>query len=338
MTTTYFLGANSGRGFASLYKDFAAGDYLHVIKGGPGTGKSGFMREIGRKAQERGYDVEYVLCSGDPASLDGVYIPALCEAWVDGTAPHILDPAVFGASGDYVNLGRFCRLPLDANDALRAAQLNVRYKEEYRRAYAFLAAAMELDKAKPKLFPTEKIEKRVESIAARHIKKRNTAPGKVRYRYMSAISCIGSMELYSKLCKPTYILDDRFGAGSYALGLLAKKAKEHNADAVICPSPLDAELIEAVIFPDAVYLTERFDIPGARHIRLDSLIPDDVQREHRAELRTAEREHDKLIALATDRLKRAKALHDELEAVYRPHMDFAALTEFTEGELTRIFG
>ena len=32
-----------------------------------------------------------------------------------------------------------------------------------------------------------------------------------------------------------------------------------------------------------------------------------------------------------------KALHDELEAVYRPYMDFAALTDFTEAEIARIF-
>ena len=40
MEETYFLGANSRDGFASLYRHFAAapGDQLHVVKGGPGTG------------------------------------------------------------------------------------------------------------------------------------------------------------------------------------------------------------------------------------------------------------------------------------------------------------
>ena len=106
----WFLGSNSEHGFHSLYDGFCAGDgdFLRVIKGGPGTGKSSFMRAIGRAAEEAGHEVEYILCSGDPDSLDGVYIPDLHTGYADGTAPHILDPAVFGADGDYLNIGEHC--------------------------------------------------------------------------------------------------------------------------------------------------------------------------------------------------------------------------------------
>lgn len=55
------------------------------------------MRHIGEAAEKEGLEVEYILCSGDPDSLDGVYIPALRLGYADGTAPHILDPACFGA-------------------------------------------------------------------------------------------------------------------------------------------------------------------------------------------------------------------------------------------------
>ena len=36
-------------------------------------------------------DVEYVLGSGDPDSVDGVYIPAWHTGYVDGTAPHVIE-------------------------------------------------------------------------------------------------------------------------------------------------------------------------------------------------------------------------------------------------------
>ena len=123
MEVSYFLGANTAAGFRSLYGGFCrgAGDYLHIVKGGPGTGKSGFMRAVGREAARRGYDVELVRCSGDPGSLDGLYIPALGLGWVDGTAPHVAEPGVFGADSDYVNLGEFCRTPLCPADAARAS-------------------------------------------------------------------------------------------------------------------------------------------------------------------------------------------------------------------------
>lgn len=77
--TRYFLGGNTASGFVSFYGQFCRGpeDFLWVIKGGPGCGKSSFMKTIGKAAENAGLDVEYVLCSGDPDSVDGVYLPAL---------------------------------------------------------------------------------------------------------------------------------------------------------------------------------------------------------------------------------------------------------------------
>ena len=95
MELTYFLGANSFGGFASLYEDLTASpnvSRLYILKGGAGCGKSSFMKRIAEAATERGLSVERVLCSGDPSSLDGVFIPALRLAYVDGTAPHAAVP------------------------------------------------------------------------------------------------------------------------------------------------------------------------------------------------------------------------------------------------------
>lgn len=104
---TYFLGANSFGGFASLYEDLTASpdvSRLYILKGGAGCGKSSFMKRIADAAAERGLSVERVLCSGDPSSLDGVFIPALRLAYVDGTAPHAAVPTADG--GGYSRLKR----------------------------------------------------------------------------------------------------------------------------------------------------------------------------------------------------------------------------------------
>ena len=45
------------------------------------------MRKIGAWAQEAGLETEYILCSGDPDSLDAVILPTKGVAVVDGTAP-----------------------------------------------------------------------------------------------------------------------------------------------------------------------------------------------------------------------------------------------------------
>lgn len=146
MSFSYFLGANTGAGFVSLYSQFPPeeGTLLHILKGSPGGGKSTFLRRIGQLCEERGLAVQYVLCSGDPDSLDGVCVPALHEAWADGTAPHIIEPGCFGADADYVDLSRFLRLPMSAEDRERARSLTGSYREHYRNAYAELAEAKRL--------------------------------------------------------------------------------------------------------------------------------------------------------------------------------------------------
>lgn len=84
-----FPGGNTNRGFVSFYDQIIGPEATHifVIKGGPGVGKSTFMKAIGAVMQAEGYDLEYHHCSSDNNSLDGLVIPALGVALLDGTAP-----------------------------------------------------------------------------------------------------------------------------------------------------------------------------------------------------------------------------------------------------------
>ena len=90
-TVEYFLGANSPGGFYSLYDQLLVPERarrIYILKGGPGCGKSTLMHRVAQRMDEKGVEVERILCSGDPDSLDGVVIPAFQTALVDGTAPH----------------------------------------------------------------------------------------------------------------------------------------------------------------------------------------------------------------------------------------------------------
>jgi len=339
MTNRYFLGANSAQGFHSLYGGFGEDLFLHVIKGGPGTGKSTLMRRLGAEAEQRGLDVEYLLCSGDPDSLDGLCIPALRQAWIDGTAPHVREPSVFGADGDYVNLSRFCRLPLPACDRAAIAHLHRAYRDTYRRAYACLAAAGRLRRAAVPAFPdcgaAEKAERRVLGILRRHTRAR-TGRGQLQKRFLSALSCRGKLRLsdeVEKLCKLFYSLDDALLLAGPTLLRAAGEAVGRGLDVILCPSPLEPDVPEAVLLPQdglALLSGGGWELPGQRHVRLDALVPAALLQEHRASIRGCRRLAQGALDAGLDALARAKEQHDELELLVRPHMDFAALGSFTE--------
>ena len=60
-TTNFFVGANSGDGFQNLFDRLVdvedTYDFL-VLKGGPGVGKSTFMRILGETMEQAGTAVE----------------------------------------------------------------------------------------------------------------------------------------------------------------------------------------------------------------------------------------------------------------------------------------
>lgn len=332
----YFLGANSRYGFRSLYGGFCPaeeGCFLHVIKGGPGCGKSSFMRRIGTAAEERGLAVEYVLCSGDPDSLDGVFIPALSLGYVDGTAPHVIEAAYPGCAGAYLDLGRFYDATALRPNTNRIMDINRRYKALYSLAYEQIAAgAALLPRRRSGIWGNEEREKIAKKVAG-FAKREFPVPGgngRVREIFTGAVSCNGIIvpaELlggqYERLC----FLDNELGLGHLYLELLLPKAVEAGVDVLVGRDALEPEHIASLAFPElslALCCGSLRDATGElyRHIRLDAL-PD---RQRIAELRPSLRRSAHLgrdcLAMAVDTLAEAKALHDELEAVYNGFVDF----------------
>lgn len=346
MNINYFLGANSGAGFFSLYDGFCRGkgDFLHLIKAGPGGGKSGFMRRIAEAASAHGYDTECVLCSGDPDSLDAVYIPEKRIGFVDATAPHVCEPVCFGYNSDYVNLGRFCEPVSDE----RIPELTEKYRAMYKTAYSYLAAAKSVDEAElygaKDADTLEKVRERARSTAARRLRALD-GDGTESRRFIRCISCKGKMTLTEdirKLCKQIYLVDDRMGLADVYLAELLEFARDFGTDTIVCPSPLCPERLDALAFPRVglcfAAASVMPDVQGVRHVRLDALVPHNTACALRPALREKEKLRRELIARAVHWLGKAKEYHDELERAYNPHVDFAALNAFADEYIAKLLG
>lgn len=107
MVNKYLIAANTPRGFYSYFQDILKGCKVICIKGGSGIGKSTFLKRIALEANSRGFDVLYMPCSSDYDSLDAIKILGLDVVVVDATAPHVIEPPLYGVCGDMINLGAY---------------------------------------------------------------------------------------------------------------------------------------------------------------------------------------------------------------------------------------
>ena len=343
--TKYFLGANSPVGFYSLYDsfvNFSEGDFLWTIKGGPGCGKSSFMRYIGAAAEDMGLDVEYIHCSGDPDSLDGVYIPSKHVAYVDGTAPHITEAQYPGAASLYLDLGRFYDREALKSKLKEIIDVNTKYKGLYAAAYSAIAAS---DAVNPRAVSKtigkserKAIRRRALGAAIREFSGIKKEGGDVKYRMLSAFTCQGKVfysETVTTLCKRIYALDNEYGFAEIYLREIENEAYKRGLDVLICPDPMDPKTLEAVILPKLslgfiARSEEELGVKAHRHIRLDAMSDREVMRKKRAKVRTRAKFRDAILADAGESLAEAKALHDDLEAIYNPYVDFKGVYELAD--------
>ena len=335
---SFFLGANAPGGFYSLYDqliDLEQARRVYILKGGPGCGKSSLMGRVGRAAEEAGLAVEYIRCSGDPDSLDGVVIPALGTAVVDGTAPHVVEPRYPGLVERYVNLGEcydgagLAGVAEDLKGCMKG------YKSCYQRAYRCLTAAEQLEEDGRALLLTPalraRMEKRARGILSREVKKTGGGPGRSVQRFLGAVSWQGELdgfETVEALCQRVYELSDPWGLAHDMLTTLAAGALAAGHDVIVCPSPLCPERMEHLLVPglSLAFVTTN---PARswlrrpyRRVRLDAMADPELARRCKARLKFARKVSAALKEEAVDSLAQAKAMHDRLEALYNPHVDF----------------
>ena len=333
-----FLGSNSPRGFYSLYDELLPYDRargIYLLKGGPGCGKSTFMRRVADAAGLAGLETEYILCSGDPDSLDAVVIPERGIALVDGTAPHVREPKLPGAVDHYIDLGRCYRA--ESLAALRG-EITAAMEEGracYDRAYRCLSAAAALERdrraAVEEQLSEHLLARRLKGVIAREFRGSPTGDGLVRRRFLSAVTCRGEMYLWDTVtdrAKKIYVLEDSFGLSHRFLSPLLAAATAVGFSAVVFPSPMEPERVEHLLFPDLslafVTSSPGHPFPGKpfRRIRMDTMLPAEVLRQNRAHIRFSQKVSDCLLTEAVSSLAGAKAAHDRLEAIYHPHVDF----------------
>ncbi len=336
----FFAAANSGEGFVSFFDKIFDTEKLsrrYLIKGGPGTGKSTFMRKIASVAESSGAFVEYYHCSSDPSSLDGIIIDG-SVALIDSTAPHALEPYIVGAKDSIVDLGAFWDEGALAEKYFEIKSLTEKKKRAYKLAYRFLSASMQSEIAARESFLPYVDMARIEKTARRLTRTIKRGSGyEQSVGISSAIGMSGRCDLdsYERMALQVVYVEDHYGMGFLLLSQICNFAIQNENRIRVSYTPLCPDL------PDAVYFEEEgiaFIACGSEKKKrislrraLDlSILSQKEKRALRERVRNAKKLSDALVVAACDELSEAGTAHFELERIYRAAMDFSALDKFVE--------
>lgn len=139
----YFIGNNTAYGFLSYYADeLKRAKKAVLLKGGPGTGKSTLLRRVAKECAARGLDCEEWYCSGDPYSLDAVYIKESESIIMDATSPHACDTQIACIKDIIINLADAIDLKKMSRSADKIIKLINDKKRTYECAYMHLKCAL----------------------------------------------------------------------------------------------------------------------------------------------------------------------------------------------------
>lgn len=343
---SFFASSNSSKGFKNDYPACFGRDSgiqrLYVIKGGPGTGKSHFLRTVGRYAERVGYQTTYYYCSSDPASLDGLRIEGegkICMGFLDGTAPHVWEPAAPGVREEIVNLGIFWN-----GESLRAQSAEIEHlsrkkSECYQRAYRYLSACGELISAVESLVSPCIKRDRLHALAKRLLKLQSM--GQDFQRIPAHVRCVGMtgcqyLRTYESMASHVggeiIAVDECYGLGYALTAELLEISGQKKLNVMVSEHPIHTHRIDGLFYPDTglcvlVMADEAVTAPH-RQINLRRYLDHGAFRSLRGEVRHDLKLAEELKQGACRSLANAGEFHFALEKIYASAMDFKAKDQF----------
>lgn len=341
----FYAGGNTYLGFYSLYDEVLKGlERLYIFKGGPGTGKSSFMRHIGMTMFEKGYVTSFLHCSSDNNSLDGVIIPELKLGFVDGTAPHIIDPKYPGAVDEVINLGDFWDVEKIRYNRKEIVKTSNDISKNFESAYAQFAEAkvihdewediyldaMDFEKA------NQVTDELIGKIFSGDINKDENPTSK--RQFFGAATPKGAVDFYNNITEDIekrYIVKGRPGSGkSTMMKKIGKRAEELGLSVDYFPCGFDPNSLDMVIIPSLSVAV----LDGTAPHVVDSTrgndevvdmfelcIDPNVEVTKEKEIENVEARYKIKMTIGTNYIKEAKRLHDVLEEYYITAMDFDAI-------------
>ena len=337
----FFAAANGESGFRSYFDDiFSSEEHsaVFILKGGPGTGKSTFLKKVAKAFERPDIQVELYYCSSDPSSLDGVVLTnkSAKVCLLDGTAPHERDARLPGASDILVNLGEGFDEELLRKRKHDILQLQRKKSAAYKDAYFNLGLfGVFNDKIRAEYKKSLKAPMLKNWISDAFLKKESSqSVGCFRPRLISSFSKDGllSLDSYEKISNEQMYFKGTAEACGLLLHEMLSILRECGYEGFFAPSPFNEEWIDGLFLNDASLSVLRSGEKNEGAIDADRFFlpfsSADAER-----IRKYENERNRFLSSARELLKEASDAHFALESIYTPAMKFERIDEI-QSEVT----
>lgn len=348
-----FSGGNTAKGFYSYYDNLLGSEAtrLYILKGGPGGGKSSFIRRISNVMLEKGYDLEHHQCTSDSQSVDAVVIPQLGIGIVDGTAPHTLDPKTPGAVDEIVNLGQFWdkEALIKIKDEIK--DISSRNSKIYKRVYKYLLSAKLVRDNMESIYKDAMnmgklnlvIEELKEELFSKYPYSTNLP--KARHLFDMAYTADGIIDHLETITDTVdniiYINSDSIDLTTLLLDEIANESLKKGFFVEIYHEPLVETNINTILIPELnIVLTsnKKYEYKDNKIVDINSFMNMDLLNENTSKLNEDKEVFTMLINKAIENLLDAKVEHDKMEKSYVENIDFTGIDEIRDKVLDEILG
>lgn len=346
----FFASANTKDGFVSYFDRVFNNEEikkLYILKGGPGVGKSTFMKKAAITAERKGLTAVCYHCSSDPKSLDGVFIKEKGIAIIDGTAPHVFDPIYPGARDIIINLGEAWDLNKLEQSIEKIKELSAQKSLCYKTAYRLLRALSSFDEEKTDIgkrcLSQEKLHRAAKRLADKcGLKSIDNKNCECRYFLSNAVSCDGKVRFFTceKQAETLYFVKDSKNMASVFFNTLVNLLEQRTEEFYIGTDALNPAKITDIYIPKSKTCISMYDEDFCmalernavqyKVINIERFIDSDLYKQYKAKYRFAQRCFDTIANEAYLYLAKAGWYHAELEKIYGACTDYEKVAHLTD--------
>ncbi len=319
------------------------------------------LKTIGESFKDK-CNVDYLHCSADEDSLDGIIIKEKNIAIVDGTKPHIIDPITPGVVDKIINLGEYWDENAIVPHKAQIIDLNEKSSENYNLAYTYLSSAEKLYNGLETIFSksmdTNEIYHLCEDIIKREYSNMpvKLRPGRIKKFFASAITASGYVNYLPNLlkgCKHIYMINSPIGYNNNSFMEIIKEGavyRGYDAECFYCPMKPN-EKIEHIIIPEikVAFITtndfhdmepwqvfdeekEGSDEPEKDVILLDisDYMNGNYVESRQGDIDMLQKHMNEQLRNGISYLAEAKKYHSQVEKIYIESMNFGLLNKFVD--------